>query len=327
MIEMPTPSATIKWMHHAWIVVLLVGVIASFAIWQQLMQQEDQSLRMEIKHRSLVKLHAVQSMLQQHVDAFMTAAFFAESEIRRYGHIDERNAGGFLRSMLARHPNEIVAMAMMPTTDHGDMVFVSSNNKLRSFDPPLDMAYIRQLPFGATRLILTHTQHHQPQLRLITAISGSVRGYAIADLNIHHLVTQAVAQGQPFGLDVTLSALEQGHETLLIKHVSRSRQGATEKNETKTETWNWHGNFEVGGLNFVLHTHAAPSLVAQFLSWRPLAALCFGLVFSQLVALILFKRSRYSERLQTLVNVRTAELETEQKNWPALLITPMKACC
>jgi len=300
-----------KLMHHAWIAVLLTGFAASLGAYWWLAGQEHTSLRTEIAHRSDRKLQSVKDLLGQHVDASMAAAAFMDGEMLAHEYVEEAEVVGFLRDMLNQHPDDFTSMALVPAAEHGDTVFMAqSGRRLDQLDPPVDMARLARPPAGGPRLTLVDSARGKPRLRLLMATRSKPHGHAVVDLNSVYIIAGAITQGGlPAGLDIEVLALDQGREVTLLRHASRTRKAAEEEEEEQL----WQDGFEVAGLGIVMRTRAAPALVAQFITLRPLASLIFSLAFSLLAAWFVFNRSRYGERLRLDVAIRTSELSAERK--------------
>jgi len=313
-------KARMNWRRHGWIAVLLAGIAASAALYAWQAGEQQRALQAEITHRSSMKLAAIRSLINQHMDSAQAGASFLDGEMLTHSFVEADEAAGFVQSILNTHPEEFVAIALLPAAEHGDAVRMTTGGKrVAALAPPIDMARFAAVAPDAPRLVLLEDEAAEAgahKLRMLLAGWQLPHGHAAVDMNIAYIIARAATEGMPAGLDIDVSVLQAaGREINLLHHVSRARKAE----EEEEEELRWKGGFDIGGLAFMVRAYPAPELIRQHITRLPLYSALISLIVFLLLAWTVYKRSRYGEYLRNEVAHRTTELVSEQEKLSSVI--------
>jgi signal transduction histidine kinase/ActR/RegA family two-component response regulator len=157
--------------------------------------------------------------------------------------------------------------------------------------------------------------YREPQtVRTVEDRRRRLEGLLVGLCQIDDLVEYALSYADgPQGIDVEFldESLPAG-QRLLHHHASRTRQpgDAAQTNAAETEPTGIHyaGTLEFGGQRWSLVCTPAPNFFPAHASWRSWTILAIGLAVTWLSASYIFSATTRTQRIQRLVDQRTAEL-------------------
>jgi PAS domain-containing protein len=300
---------------YAWLLVLAAGIATSIGAYAWLSDQSALSIQNEISYRSQAKLDAIRAIFQQHFDTAMAIGAFVQGEMGAHQSVQEIEAQGFAHAMLDTHPDELVAIAILPPQDLGEAQFIRRDGEDR-FDPPLDRQRLHRLaPADMPDIQLLQNRERHWLTRLSTSVvSESGTSYAISDWNTAAMIDIAIAGTPRAGLDIEVGLIKNSQFIGIYRHRSRLRK-ADETEGSLT----WRRGFSLNGIDFEVRTRAVPSALWQLAPTGPVWMLLLGLVLSLLLAYLTYNRSRHGEQLRQDVVERTLEVEGEQQKLASVI--------
>ncbi len=175
---------------HAWIVILLVGVLVSLALYLRLDGEEQELLQAEIDHRSQTKLNNSKLFLEQHMDAARALAAYLDHEIvvdrseptdvpggPHEQALAEKEIEGNALALLKAHPGEILSVAVLMNRESNQFISVAQGGREGvPLEPPADKSQLEKLLPGETRLQLVTTRKGQKRLRILLATEEEPTG-------------------------------------------------------------------------------------------------------------------------------------------------------
>jgi len=297
-----------RFIRHIWVLVLAVGIMASFAMYGYLRQLDDQSIQIEMHHRSQAKLDAIRAILKQHVDMSLTIAAFGQSVMTSH-QFRKDEIRGFARAMLRAHPGELAAIAIFPP-ERGEKSQIIGQDGEGSLDPPLDWQHLRTLKSMVPDTQVVQDNKHRWLMRRSLAVKiGHGTGYVVSDWNLTAMITIAIADTHVSGLNIETGLIRNGQFTPLHQHTSRLQQAENKSHETLA----WQGRFSLQGMEFEVRTHAVSGVLHSPISSHPLWILLLGIAFSLLLAYLTYNRSRYGECLRQEVERQTRALARSEQ--------------
>jgi len=302
-------------LRYRWLIVFVLGIVASFSIYSYAAWHQKQTLQTEIDYRSQIKQQAIQMWISQHLDATQTLATFLEAELEGGREVGRPEVTALAVGTMKVHSHDFTNLEMRwGTTEHSVVRVNSEAQPIPALIPP---AYSDLPAQGSAKLSVVQDSHGENMLRYI--ISRHHPGIeVVADLNTHYLLESAIDTGRAAGLDVDVSARVADKQYLLHHHASRSR-GEVVQGSVDQVGQPWRKSFTAGGLHFVVQTWASPILVHRIRTTEPLWWLAASLMITLLLAYLSYHRSNFSERLQIQVRQRTAQLHVEQQKLAAVV--------
>jgi len=308
------PNNSLK--RQLWLLVLAAGIAASIGASVWLHHLDAQSVRTEIANRGQIKLQAIHKILRCYFNYSTIMAAMLKNELMVHQYLEKEETQGIERSLLAKHPGELTAIAIKPPEDMGEAQSLSADGSGR-LDPPVDSAYQHALVADTMNVRVVRGREHHPLIRLGIAIGGQrdKSGYLLIDWNVIALITQAIAGTPPGGLDIETGAMLNGRFIPLHSHRSKLRKSG----EAEKEGVAWRSGFSLNGARFEVRAHAAPALLRQLASSNSVWALFLGVVLSLLLAYLTYNRGCYSERLRQDVAKQTREIEGERQKLSSIV--------
>ena len=310
---------------YGWLIILMIGLVASLAIYAYVDRHQQQRLQTEINYRSQIKQQAIQLWVAQHLDAAQTLVAFLDAEIDGGAEVEKSEVTALARGVMQVHRHDFVDMEMRWGEAAGAVVRIDSEGRpLSALSAPVRVASAQAASSqgalsapGAARLQVIQDRKANNLLRYVMA--GQRPGVeVVADLNIHYLLESAIDTGSAAGLDVDVSAVTNGKTYLLHHHPSRSRNGDTAADANSANALQWQSRFQAGGLTLLVQTWPAPALL-RIRSSEPLWWLAASLMITLLLSFLSFNRNRFGDRLQRQVQLRTAQLHAEQQKLEAVV--------
>ncbi|MDQ6954577.1 MAG: EAL domain-containing protein [Mariprofundaceae bacterium] len=307
-------------MRHLWMAVLLIGIVFSFVLYTTLINAQQQALQSEINHRSTLRLTTIRTLILQHMDIAMVMPAFIDAQMVVHEYIEKIEAKRFMRGVLRVHPSEMLAMAIFPAEGHGDTVRITQpNQSVVALNPPVDIIqFIDMLP-STQKIVLVRDNIGQYRLRILSMSHEKPHSHAVVDLDITQLLLAALSKTQMVGLDMDIVGSIAGDEVLLLHHRAHSQNEQDANDEDKKEGLHWQDMFNAGGQDFIIRTKLAPAMAQEFITWHSLLGFVFVLFISMILALIIYRLSRYQDDLEEAVDARTSELADEKVKLGAVI--------
>jgi len=296
---------------HIWLLVLAVGMVASFSVYSYLRHLDEQSVRLEMNHRSQAKLEAIRAILKQHIDISLTIAAFMRGEIKTREHVEEDEIKAFADAMLDTHPEELVAIAIIPPEGADRMLVARQDNGSR-LDPLLDRQHLHALIAEVPETqAVQDNKHHWLMRRIIAEKSRHGTGYVVSDWDLAAMIAIAIADTHISDLDVETGLIRNGQFAPVHEHLSQLQKTENKGHEKLV----WQDRFSLHGMEFEVRTRSSPAALRQHAFNSPLWMLLLGMAFSLLLAYLTYNRSRYGECLRQEVERQTRALaKSEQEH-------------
>ncbi len=296
-------------LRYSWLIVLMVGLPIALSLYRTIDQHQQQQLATEINYRSQIKRQGIALHLQHQLKALDLLAALLQSRAATPSAATDNlrhSLTRLARQTLQRFPHALTALQLR----RGDVaVRIGAGG-------------------NALPLINSAKQRTSPLLRVISSPQGHTLRYIhvsnhtslIADLDTTYLVEQGIDTGHAAGLDVDLFALQQGKPILLHHHASRSRSDdPTNTNISTQRPPDWIAQFDLHRTTLLLEIRVAPALLKRYLTNAPLIWFAGAIIISILIALLLYYRTRFSQQLQRMVTLRTAQLQASRQKLAAVV--------
>ncbi|MDQ7010187.1 MAG: EAL domain-containing protein [Mariprofundaceae bacterium] len=281
----------------------------SFTMYGYLRQLDDQSVQLEMNHRSQARLEAIRAILKQHIDMSLSIAAFMKGEIKTHKHVEEDEIKAFADAMLDTHPEELVAIAIIPPEGAGRML-VARQDSGSQLDPPLDRQHLHALITEAPETqAVQDNKHHWLMRRIIAEKSGHGTGYVVSDWDLTAMIAIAIADTHASGLDVETGLIRDGQFTPVHQHLSQLQKTENKGHEKLV----WQNRFSLHGMEFEVRTRSSPGAWRQHTFNSPLWMLVLGMAFSLLLAYLTYNRGRYGEQLRQEVARQTRALAKSER--------------
>jgi len=304
-------------LRYGWLIVLVLGVFASGAIYTYVDQHQREQLQTEINYRSQIKQQAIELWMAQHLDAAQTLVAFLDAEKDGGAEIETSEVAALATGVMRVHAHDFTDLEMRwGKADHAVVRINSKGHRINALKVPRHARSTPPVAPGTASLWLIQDHAGSNMLRYI--ITGQRPGIeVVADLNIHYLLERAIDTGSAAGLDVDVSAVVNGKPYLLHHHASRSRGDAMDADQLSA--LQWQKAFKASNLTLLVQTWPAPALVQRIHTSQPLWWLAMALFMTMLLAYLSFNRSRFGARLQQEVALATAQLQAEQQKLNAVV--------
>jgi diguanylate cyclase (GGDEF)-like protein/PAS domain S-box-containing protein len=272
----------------------------------------QQSGRAEIDRRIQIETNTFKGTITQHLDASRSFSSFILGETLAHAYIEADEASGFIRGSLRIHPNELLALAILPPQEHGDRVLMTAQEtSVKNLDPPLASAWLKQVADDHIRAVIVRNAEGRHIMRVGVAVPSEYgAGYAVADWDIVSMLEASQKSLGETGLELQIESSMDRARIPLIRTgwVSTTAQSGASVVD-----------FSQAGLAFRLTIRPSAALLKQMRSSLPVWILLLSLGLTGLATWLIFNRSRYAESLELEVGARTQDLEAQQHELAAVV--------
>jgi PAS domain S-box-containing protein len=299
--------------------IILLGIITSLAAFTMVKHWEENKRQQEYQHRAEAHTAALIFGFQSIAKQLEDMRYLIE-----YDMIDEKES--------PKSPHEFLDM-FTPTLTHepalvdidwavldantgqAHTIYSLKHQKNIERNPiPLSKhpvtAHIMQE--NANRYVLQLISPISNQLNRINQpeIEGKLVAALITEWDIKTIVEQALKHTPVAAQDIRISSIENNKKTELYFHPSRSR---TESDKNVHTDIRYSTTFPLANLTIKAEYEAAPKFLKDFpivLAWQ---TLFIWLVATFLLAWYIYKREKYTEHIEKLVEQRTRKLNKKRK--------------
>ncbi len=298
-----------RMLRHGWWLVLVLGSVASLASLFWLQAEQQRSLQAELAYRGAFELDSIRRVIASQSGALDALSAFIDGEMRGHAYIDDEEAESFMRSVLLRYSDAVLAMGLFPRQGHGKSVrMLRDGRRTKALQPAVDQAMLDRLSRGEQCVRLLRDAQGRMLLRLSKAGEHSEHGRVVLDLDAWYLLTEALTAGPPAALAIDLSLSDAHGRSLSLRHGVPAEDAPV-----------WHGAFSLGKMHVSMRSRPTPALSRRFLTLRPEMVGALVLSFTILLSLLVYRRSQYSDHLHREVRRRTRELAGERQKLACII--------
>ena len=213
---------------------------------------------------------------------------------------------------------------MSESTRRDTMMSAGESGELRA-TPPIALVQPRE-GTGAAILVFLPVYAPGPEATDGRGRRTALQGFATAVFEVGTIVERGLVMMGRDGIDITLMDVEGEEPRVLFTHTAMDRETPADADEvarrhTRPRGLHFVEGLEVGGRQWRMVMTPTPEYLARHSSWWPVAATLAGLALTLVVMRYLSRLATRAEKVERLVEVRTAELERSQEE----LRTAMRA--
>ncbi|RMG92787.1 MAG: EAL domain-containing protein [Zetaproteobacteria bacterium] len=286
-----------------WVLVFLLGASASMWVFHWLQSEQQRMLKEETVYRSQVKLALIKQLIDNQFRLTADALSFMEQTTSTEHNSLQRVADKLLKT----HDLQLGRIAFL--RKNGNQLQLLSDSGASTSLPVPTQGLLTPSPNGRDLFIIRNAEGEW----LLRFVQTSEPNRIIVDLPAQQLLELGVSTTAPAGLDVEIYLFSDRRWVHLLHHASRTRTDGVLIFEPPT----WQGSFDVAGKRFIVQTRAAPKLIERYLNPYPYLALLGGLLISLLLAISVYQRTRYMDKLQHMVDEKTQAVRLYQRIYDA----------